>query len=153
DLASIARDHLQHVAPSGVELGVIKQIDKSESPAGFERPQRLGDTYGLIRHVAHLVEGQTTDHPSEPCVGEWEPGGASMDEQETLYTFKRRVALGLCARVLPVIAPVVEPDVVARGRLHEADEQLSAPASHIQQPPFGPHRVDEELMNSALYVA
>jgi len=61
-----------------------------------------------------------------------------MDEPEALHAFKRRVALGLCVRVLPVLAPEVESDVVARCRLRAADEQLSAPAPHVQEPTLVP---------------
>ena len=76
-----------------------------------------------------------------------------MNELETLHTLKLCVALGLRPGVLPVITPEVESDVFARSQFCEPDEQLSAPASHVEEPTIVPDRLDQELMNPALDVA
>ena len=76
-----------------------------------------------------------------------------MKELETLHALELCVALGLRLRVLPVITPEVESDVVAGSRLCESDKQLSATASHVEEPTIGPDRVDQELMNPPLEVA
>ena len=41
----------------------------------------------------------------------------------------------------------------AKALICKADEQLSTPAPHVQEPALVPNRVDQELMNPALEVA
>src|SRR5215472_6922486 len=76
-----------------------------------------------------------------------------MYELETLHTLNLCVAFGLRLRVLPVITPKVESDVFTRSRLCEPDQQLSATASHVEEPTIVPDGVDQELMNPGLEVA
>src|SRR5215467_7617908 len=76
-----------------------------------------------------------------------------MHELDASDALKLRVPFALGLRVLPVVPPVVEPDVLARSRLCQPDKQLPASAAHVQQTTPTLDRVDEQLVNPSLEVA